>query len=416
MQSNTATGEESRRSSPAPAACEHVTVLGSGPSLQLMRLFGIRIGASPSWFVVLFVFIWILSDYFQDVLGGSSTEAYLVAVVAALLFFVSIVLHELGHALVARRLGIGIKGIDLWFFGGIAKLSRDADSPGTEFKIAAAGPAVTLLIVGLCLGLSVLLARAGDALDVAVFSGDAEASPVLALLGFLASLNALVFVFNLIPAFPLDGGRIARALIWRRTGDRTRATRMAGRMGELFAYGLIGLGIYLALATEDWLNGLYFGVLGWLLAQSARSAVLASDFSERMEGITVADIMDSAPVRMPASTPLRRAEDEYFDRYRWDWFPVVDDGDRFLGIVRQEAVRGDIAAGRGDDAVATLVETGDSDGWRVRSDRPLETLLGDDELRSRGALMAVDDEGVLRGVVTSDQVRRALTAALPRVS
>ena len=115
----------------------------TGGSIQLVRLFGIRIGVSASWFVVLFVFIFVLSGVFRDALGGSETQAYLVAVAAALLFFVSLILHELGHALVAQRAGIEITGIDLWFFGGVAKMSRDTRSPGEEFRISAAGPAVT---------------------------------------------------------------------------------------------------------------------------------------------------------------------------------------------------------------------------------------------------------------------------------
>src|ERR687884_982024 len=116
-------------------------------SIQLARLFGIRIGANPSWFVVLFLMIYVLTGYFSDVLRGSDTQAFLVAVAAALLFFVSLVLHELGHAIVARRNGIAIAGIDLWFFGGIAKMTRDTDSPGAEFKVAIAGPVVTAVVI-----------------------------------------------------------------------------------------------------------------------------------------------------------------------------------------------------------------------------------------------------------------------------
>src|ERR671917_1743563 len=125
-------------------------MIGIGPSIQLVRLFGIRIGATPSWFVVLFIFIFFFSQYFREELGGSATEGYVVAVTAAFLFFASLILHELGHALVARREGIAISGIDLWFFGGVAKMARDTHAPGAEFRIAAAGPAVTLVIFGLC--------------------------------------------------------------------------------------------------------------------------------------------------------------------------------------------------------------------------------------------------------------------------
>jgi Zn-dependent protease len=387
-------------------------MLVGGTSIQLVRVFGIRIGASPSWFVVLFVFIYLASDYFRDVLGGSTTQAYLVAVAAVFLFFVSLVMHELGHALAARREGIEISGIDLWLFGGVAKMARDTSSPGAEFKIAVAGPLVTLVLVVVFLGLSALV-QSGSALDVARFAGDAEASPTLALLGTLASINLMLLIFNLIPAFPLDGGRIARAVVWRITGDRNRATRVAGRVGEAFAYLLIGIGIFLA-ARGMVFNGIWLAVIGWFIAQSARAAVVSTAFTERIDGITVADIMDAQPVSMPAATPVSQAQDEYFLRYRWDWFPVVDERNHFLGVVREPRVDQEIAAGRPALEVRELVETGEAASWRVRSDSPLEALLGDEQLRSRGALMAVDADGVLRGVVTLEQVRRALSAALPQ--
>ena len=387
-------------------------MLGTGPSIQLIRIFGIRIGASPSWFFVLFIFIYFGADYFREVLGGSVTEAYFVAVAAVFLFFVSLVLHELGHALVARREGIAISGIDLWFFGGVAKMRRDSQSPGEEFRVAAAGPLVTLVIVGICIGASALVQN-GAALDVARLAGDAEASPTLALLGFLASINAMLFIFNLVPAFPLDGGRIARSIVWKISGDRNKATRVAGRIGEWFAYVLIGLGVFLA-ARGSLIDGLWLTVLGWFIAQAARAAVASTAFTERIDGITVADIMDAQPVAMPSSTPLTQAQDEYFLRYRWDWFPVVDEQGRFIGVVREPRIDQEIAAGRPALAVGELVEVAEADDWRVPSDRPLEALLGDEQLRARGALMAVDGDGVLRGVVTIEQVRRALTAALPQ--
>jgi CBS domain-containing protein len=291
-------------------------------------------------------------------------------------------------------------------------MTRDTDSPGAEFKVAAAGPAVTLVIIAICIGLSALISK-GAALDVARLSGDAEVSPVLALLGFLISINVFLFVFNLVPAYPLDGGRLARALIWRLTGDRNRATRIAARIGEGFAYLIIGAGIFL-FASGSRLDGIWLAVLGWFIAQSARAAVASTAFTERLDGITVADIMDAQPVSMPAAATVSQAHDEYFLRYRWDWFPVVDEHGRFLGVVREPRIDAEIAAGRPALAVAELVETDDADGWRVRSDSPLESLLGDEGLRDRGALMAVDADGVLRGVVTIDQVRRALMAALPQ--
>jgi Zn-dependent protease/CBS domain-containing protein len=386
---------------------------GGGGSIQIARVLGIRIGASMSWFIVLGVLIFLLSDYFETVLiEGTPTKGYLVAVAAVLLFFVSIVLHELGHALVARRLGIGISGIDLWFFGGIAKMSRDTDSPGAEFKIAAAGPAVTLVFAAACVGLCAALSD-GAALDVILLDEGARVSPALALLGFLALWNGALLVFNLIPAFPLDGGRIARSAVWAVTGDRNRATRVAGRIGEAFGYLLVGLGVFLA-ATGNVFNGIYLAVVGWFLAQGARAAIVSTAFTERIDGITVADIMDTEPVTMPATATVLQAQDEYFLRYRWDWFPVVDEFGRFVGVISERRVEEEVSAGRPALVVSELVEPAEAERWRVPSDRPLEALLGDEHLHRSGALMAVDADGVLRGVVTVDQVRRALNAALPQ--
>ena len=380
-------------------------MLGRGSSIQLMRLFGIRVGASPSWFVVLFIVIYVLSQQFQGT-GGSDGASYLIAVVAAALFFGSIVLHELGHALVARRLGLGVSGIELWFFGGIMKMQRDADSPSSEFRVAVAGPAVTALIFGICI--AVLAAIGVTPLDA--LNSD---RPGEALLGFVAFMNALVFAFNIIPAFPLDGGRIARAAIWAITGDRHRATRAAGRVGQGFAYVVVAGGVFVAASGHP-IDGIYLAVVGWMLAQAARSAVLATAFTERIEGVTVADIMDAEPVTMPATTTLSQAEDEYFLRYRYEWFPVVDERGRFLGVVREQRIHDEITAGRPALDVSEIVEIAEADSWRVASDRALESLLGDERLRARGALMAVDGDGVLRGVITLDQVRRALSSAIPQ--
>ena len=133
-----------------------------GRSIPLVRVFGIRIGVDPSWFLALFLFIWWLSDYYRSAMPGSDSSAFVLATLSTLLFFLSILLHELGHAVVAIRNGIAIAGIDLWLFGGIAKMSRDTQSPGVEFRVAAAGPLVTLVIAVVCTGLGVLVAGSWD--------------------------------------------------------------------------------------------------------------------------------------------------------------------------------------------------------------------------------------------------------------
>jgi Zn-dependent protease len=383
-----------------------------GGSVQLARVFGIRIGASPSWFAVLFLMIIGLSSYFRNhLVGYSDTTAYLVAVAAALLFFISLLLHELGHALVARRNGIGISGIDLWFFGGIAKLTRDSESPGEEFRVAAAGPAVTAIIVALCIGAAALAARMGDFVDSASLSARTT-TPVLALLGWLALINAFLLVFNLVPAFPLDGGRLARAIAWKITGDRNRGTRFSARLGQLFSYVLIGFGIYI-LARGDALNGVWFMVLGWFLGQAAGGAVASSRFSERLKGVTVSDVMDDQPLAVPGAISVVAAHDEFFLRYRWPWFPVVDGERRFLGILREERVDEALAGGHPALEVSDLLDPDVDRASAIASDTPIERLLASEPLRRMGALMVVDPEQRLCGVVTIDQVRRALTASAP---
>jgi Zn-dependent protease len=385
-------------------------VFGGGSSIQLARIFGIRIGANPSWFFVLFVLIYVLTGYFGDVVQGSDSKAFGLGVAAALLFSLSITLHELGHAIAARRNGMGIAGIDLYFFGGVTRFPGEAETPGAEFRIAAAGPAVTAAIVGICIGLAALLADSGQVLDTARFQ-NATTTPGLALLGWLASINAILLVFNLVPAFPLDGGRIARAAAWKLTGDRNRGTRFAGRAGQLFAYALIGFGIYLLL-TSDSFSGFYTIVLGFFLNQAARGAVISSTFSERLGGITVADIMDAEPVAMPGATTALQAEDEFFLRYRWPWFAVVDAAGRYLGVLRHERIAGAVSSGQPAIEVAELVEA-EPERFRIGRDQPLEALLGQPGLRELGALMAVDAEGVLCGVVTVEQISRALSTAAP---
>jgi Zn-dependent protease len=383
-------------------------VFGGG-SIQLARVFGIRIGADYSWFFILFLIIWTLTSHYEDVAPGSN--AFVLAVISALLFFLSILLHELGHAWVALRNGIPIEGIDLWLFGGVAKLGRDTDSPGVEFRVAAAGPLVTLLIAALCLGLGMAVSSGADALDSARFSNDVTGATT-AVLGYLASINVLLLVFNLIPAFPLDGGRIARAIAWKITGDRNRATRFAARLGRGGGYLMIAAGVALYAFTDDLVGGIWLAIIGWFLASAARSAEAQADFAGRIEHLRVADVMDREPVAIPEDWPLADAEQQFFLRYGWPWFPVIDASGRLVGVVSREAVESVPAAERATRRVGSVMARDDgSSGLRVRLDEPLENLLGQEGLARLGAIMAVDGDGVLRGVVTIDAVRRALQGA-----
>jgi Zn-dependent protease len=381
--------------------------MGTRSNIQLARVFGIRIGVSTSWFFVLFFLIYYLSDYFHKVLGGSQTTAYVVAVAGALGYFASLILHELGHALAARRLGIPIAGIDLWFFGGLSHMRREPQTAGEELKVAAAGPAVTLLLFGLCLAAGTIMSSSQRFTDVALTREGFITTPALALIGWLGFINALLFVFNIVPAFPLDGGRIARGLIWWRTGDRNRATQISGRSGQGFALlvGLLGLWSFANGATA----GLLTMVLAFFLYQAAGAAVVQGALGRRIKDITVADIMDREPVTIPAGATLLDAQEEFFMRYRWPWFAVVDPARHFLGVVRQQRIEAEIAAGRPALSVVDVLEQDLS--VRIGEEAPLESLLGSEGLGRLGAMVAVDGEDVLQGVVTLAQVRRALRPA-----
>jgi Zn-dependent protease len=375
-------------------------------NIQLARIFGIRIGVGFSWFVVLFFFIFIVTPYFHEVLGGSRTTAYLVAVASVLSFFASLILHELGHALVARRNGLTVAGIDLWAFGGITR-TGESENPGMELRVAAAGPLVTLAVIVVCIVAGRLLANSGHFFDVAVATGGVRATPAVVWLSWVATINGLVLIFNLIPAFPLDGGRIAHAAIWWRTGDRNRATHATGRAGQAFALllGLFGLWV-LASGSS---SGLLTMLLAFFLYQSAGAAVVQGSLGRRIQNITVADIMDREPVTIPAALTLLDAHEQFFLRYRWPWFAVVDPARHFLGVVRGQRVDAEISAGRPALPVAEVLE--EDMPVRIDEAEPLESLLGAEGLGRLGAMVAVDEDGVLQGVVTLAQVRRALRLA-----
>ena len=386
-----------------------------GGSIQLARVFGIRIGVDVSWFFVLFLIIWSLSGWYGDLFPGDDTKAFVLAVISALLFFLTILLHELGHAVAAIRNGIPILGIDLWMFGGVAKLGRDTESPGVEFRVAVAGPLVTLAIGAICFGLGSALASSDTVLHGSRFE-DVNMGGTVAVLSYLTTVNFFVLAFNLIPAFPLDGGRIARAIAWKITGDRYRATRFAAILGRAAGWGMVAFGALIVTGAIGWdsFSGIWLIFIGIFLAQAARSAEAQAAFSDRIDHLRVSDVMDAEPVAIPDQLPLDRAEGEFFMRYGWPWFPVVDAGGRLVGVVSREAVESVPDTIRGGRATASVMARDDGDsGLRAQLEDPLEALLSHEGLGRLGAVMAVDRDGVLRGIVTVDAVRRALRGALP---
>ena len=375
-----------------------------------MDLFGIRIGVNSTWFLILFLMIFWLSQDFRQALHSSDGVAYLTTVVTVLVLFGSLIIHELGHAVVARRQGIAVDRIELFLFGGFTQMSRDAMTPGEDFKIAAAGPLATFGFVLVCLVLDLAIVGPHRLVHAAELDGTVQITPVLLALSWLLFWNVLLLAFNLVPAFPLDGGRIARAIVWRVTGSKEKGTRTAAKMGQGFAVILAGAGVWLMLSYRSF-TGLWLIAISFLLYQSARGALLQTSLTERIEGVTVGDVMDPQPVAIRAQTPVREALDDYFLRYGWPWFPVIDEHGKLLGIAQRERLQAAYNSGEGWLTVGAVLERQDSDSWRIDESRPLTDVLASDSFAKLGAVMAVDREGVLRGVLTSDQVRRALQSA-----
>ena len=279
-----------------------------------------------------------------------------------------------------------------------------------EFRVAVAGPLVTLavILVSLAVG-GVLLSDNHHFLEAAVGGSGVHGTPAIVWLSWVALFNAFVLVLNLAPAFPLDGGQIAHAVIWRLTGDRNRATRATGRAGQVFAV-LLGLGGLALVGLEGGgFAGIWLVFVAFIIYQGASMAVVQGSMGQRIQGLTVADVMDTEPVTIPADLRLIDAQEDFFGRYSWQWFAVVDPARHFLGVVRSERLDAEIAAGRPALQVVDVLE--DNLPVRIDEHQPLESLLRSESLGRLGAMVAVDGDGVLRGVVTVAQIRQALRPA-----
>lgn len=377
-------------------------------SLTLAHVFGIRVGAAPSWFLFLGLTIVFLYSTFQSWLDGAgSSTVFAVAVIAAFGFSASIALHELGHALVARRLGIEVHGIDLWVLGGFTHMGREVRSPGEELKVATAGPIVNLVLMGLFLLATALLVQAPMSLGDAI-GGMPTTSAPLVVCAWLTLVNGGLLLFNLLPAYPLDGGRIAQALVWRATGSRGRATRVSGLAGRALGQ-LLAVGGVILIWRRDALTGASLLVLGMFIAQAARGALLSGTFSERIEGVTAADVMDADPQTIDAEATTTAALERFAELAGGlRALPVVGPGRRFVGLLSRDRLEHTLADGRPMLTAAEMLAGEDPDGGQVGSDASLESLLHGDRLGRYGLVPVVDADGTFRGVVTIDHVRRAL--------
>ena len=286
-------------------------------SVRLGRIAGVEVGLHWSLAIVFVLIVWTLAgQVLPAVVPDQSQSAYwLVSAFAAFLFYVSLLSHEMGHALVARRLGVKVDGITLWIFGGVARLRGDAASPSAEAKIAIAGPIVSLVLAILFGGIT--------------FALDATAGPPLVegACAWLAGSNGLLLLFNLIPAFPLDGGRLLRAWLWQRSGDRYRATFRAARLGRICAFLLIAIGLA-SLFLQGALSGLWLIFLGWFLMSAARSEATQVLMRGALAGLRVGDVMTPDPTVAPGWITVDEFMRSYLPGQRAIAFPLKTfDGD-----------------------------------------------------------------------------------------
>ena len=377
--------------------------MGTG-TFTLARIFGIRIGVSRTWFLVLFVVIYVLNGYFVGILPSGS-QSFIVAAVGALLFFATVVAHELGHALVARRLGMEVEGIDLWALGGFMRARGEPQRPLQELALAAAGPAVNALIILVCIAAGLAFGSFRHFLHVALLESGLRASVALVLLSWLALINAVLLVFNLLPALPLDGGRIARAIVWQLTGDANRATRGCARVGQVLGGVMVTGGLVLVLRSYAG-YGLWFVLIGLFIAQSARQAWVAARVGERIREVTVSEVMDREPLTVPSETKLLDAKEHYFNENDMGWLPVTDEDGRYRGLLLAARLDAELRDGR--PALTAGEISVDSPPWRIDAAATLEAALRSDGLRRLGAIVAVDSDGILRGIVTLPSIRRAM--------
>lgn len=360
-------------------------------SLRLARIAGIDVEAHWSWTLIVALLMWSLAAaVFPETNPGLSDGAYAaMGIGAALLLFASLAAHELGHALQARREGMRIEGITLWLLGGVARFSGAFPSAGTELRVALAGPLVSLVlgVVLLSVALVVPLPPAVDGV-----------------LHWLGSTNLLLLVFNMIPALPLDGGRVLRAALWARSGDHAAATRSAVAIATAFGRFLVAAGIVLVLMTGA-LGGLWFALIGWFLLNAASGeSLLALDPAH--PGPRVSDVMVAEPVTVTAGTSAQRFLDDVVATHRHLVYPVTLPGDGPVGLVSfRDALR------LGPDVRGTTpveqVMVPLAQVLVLDEDRPLVEAVGDLMAAPlRRALVARDDGSV--GLLSPTDALRTL--------
>ena len=363
--------------------------------IRIGKLFGFELRLDVSWFIVFFLVIWTFAEQvFPQRHPGLSTQTYiLMALAGAILFFASVLLHEIAHSAVARALGIEVEGITLFIFGGMARIRSEATRPRDEFLITVVGP-LSSAAIGLAL---LAFARVGGARGLPV--------SVTGVAGYLALLNFVLAGFNLIPGFPLDGGRLFRSVVWQLTGDLRKATRWATLTGRIFGFLLVGLGL-LQIFGGHLVGGIWFIFIGWFLAQAAESSYRQLILRRILEGVQARDAMTRNPETVHASLTLDELVSEYFLTRTYSAFPVEDEYGGLLGLITLSQVksidRDQWPVTRVRDVMMKLGEAP-----TVRPEDSLALALSEMERLGLGRVLVID-RAVLLGVITRADVAKWL--------
>jgi Zn-dependent protease/CBS domain-containing protein len=370
-----------------------------GQSIRIGRIFGVQIGLHPSWFVIALIVTYLVAAGQLPVAYPNWDPAlyWIVGALIALLFFGSVLAHELSHALVARRFGLKVKEITLFIFGGAATLEGETKRPWDEALIAAAGPLMSLVIAAVLFGIDAVIHQ-----------------PQLgAITGWLGFINLTLGLFNLIPGFPMDGGRILHALLWKLRGDRSAATRNAAGVGRLFGYLLIAGGVFLIFQGADLLfTGVWFALIGWFLSNAAESTIAQVSVEHALRGIKVREVMENDPPSIAPNESVTDLVNERLIRGEHRSFLVRHDDGGLAGIVTLSDVRR-MPRENWENGRVTDIMTRYADLATIGPDAGLEAALKLLQEREVNQLPVVTDEGrTVVGLLTRAGILRLIEARM----
>jgi Zn-dependent protease/predicted transcriptional regulator len=354
--------------------------------MTLFKLLGFTVSVDASWGIILFLVVWSLAEglfpgYFPDL---SSQTYWVMGLVGAMGLFVSIIIHEFSHSLVARKYGLEIRGITLFIFGGVAEMKDEPNSPKTEFFMAIAGPIASFL-------LSILFAalyQVANIIELPV--------PVIGILGYLSAINMLLAVFNMVPAFPTDGGRILRSLLWWIKDDIYWATQIASRISLGFAMAIIFIG-FMSLIGGNFIGGLWWILIGSFLFNAANMSYQRLLMKQSFEGKTVRHFMNPNPVTVPSHITLQEFVDKYLYPYHYKMFPVVKDN-KISGLITIQALKTHPHEEWKHLLVSNAMQLQSSDN-SIASNTPINDALNKMSETGLSRLLVVEHKSVV-GIIT----------------